>query len=164
MYCAGAHQAELHAAGCASSEIAGFCSVAPAPPPAPPSPPVDCSAKGSCFNISGAKNTAKGLPSGIDLNGLYAKTAHACNGKDVWQKGGGGGPVLFLDGYSYWRVGPSERATDCSGSTSDVYLYSVSECPSNPDGAGCAGEWYELDSNDRGHRNPALRVVASGGR
>jgi hypothetical protein len=164
MYCAGAHQAELHAAGCAPSAIAGFCSAAPAPP-APP-PPVECSAKGSCFNISGAHNYHPTVPSGTDLNGQYAKTAQPCNGKDVWQKGGGGGPVLFYDGDGgdVWFVGPSERATDCSVAYGNYLWSGEGSCPSSPDGAGCAGKWAENDSSGGGQDNPALRVVASGGR
>ena len=161
MYCAGTYQYRLHVAGCAASDIAGFCA-APAPP-APP--PVDCSTKGSCFNISGAHNYHPPVPSGTDLNGEYTKTAHTCNGKPVYHHGGSGGPVLFQDASWYWFVGPSERAFDCNCLGSDVYLWSGDDgaCDASPDGAGCAAKWQEWDSSGSGHPNPALRVVASGG-
>ena len=42
---------------------------------------VDCSVSGNCFTISGAENTATSLSAATDINGVYTKTAHACNGK-----------------------------------------------------------------------------------
>jgi hypothetical protein len=48
----------------------------------------------NAFIIHGAKNIAKSLPSGTDLNGLYA-----CHGKPAYQKGGGGRPRALPAGY-----------------------------------------------------------------
>ena len=92
----------------------------------PPLHTVDCSVKGNCFTLSGAKNIRGsgragqelartygggwGVPIGTDLNGEYVATAYTCHGKPVWQKGGSGGPVLYLGSYGYylaWIVGHS---------------------------------------------------------
>ena len=137
-----------------------FSAAASSAPPPPGASAVDC------FNISGAKNSSPYLPNGTDLNGQYTKTAHTCTSKEVFQKGGSGGPVIYRDGDLYWAVGPSGHATDCEGPGrfSHVYLIpkasmSKPPCPSSPDGAGCAGKWLERDST--GYQpNPVLRIVA----
>eukprot|EP01047_Picozoa_sp_COSAG01_P059180 COSAG01_NODE_7072_length_3367_cov_2.824051_1_plen_209_part_00 len=159
IHCAGAHQSELHAAGCAASDVASFCAAPVLPPP------VKCSVKGNCFNISGAHNFHPPVPAGTDLNGQYYKTNHTCYGKYVWQKGGGGGAALYQDEGSQheWLVGTSNATTDCSSWS--VYLTSgYGSCPSSPDGVGCVGKWHEMDSGGTFRPNHALRCVASTGR
>ena len=44
---------------------------------------VDCSIKGNCFNVSGARNSDPTLPAGANLNGKYAITNHTCWGLGV---------------------------------------------------------------------------------
>ena len=106
------------------------------------------------FTISGA----------ITYNGVYSQTAHVCNGKPVYQKGGEDGYVLFQpSGLSYWEVSLSERRLDCMAAG---YLMSYhGDCPASPDGASCAGKWYENTGDcDRGSvwcPNPKITVVAS---
>ena len=118
------------------------------------------------------------MHSGTDLNGLYAKTNYTCNRMGVWQQGGSGppcveppcgGPVLLMcpanDRYcnSQWVVGPSQYAATCIGG--GAYLKSASgSCPASPDGKGCAGKWVENDGRGLPQANPALQVVAFGGR
>ena len=94
--------------------------------PAQPLHTVDCSVKGNCFTLSGARNIRGsgragqelarthgggwGVPIGTDLNGEYVATAYTCHGKTVWQKGGSGGPVLYLGRSAHtlaWVVGHS---------------------------------------------------------
>lgn len=159
--CVGAHQGELHAAGCAPSDIAGFCGGHN--PPSPPPPVANCSSlTGNCFTISGARNSDPTLPSGADLNGEYALSNHTCpwgKGKgQVWQKGGSGGPVLYYDGTGKWDVGPSAVLDDYCGS--NHYLDSgLGSCLASPDGVGCVGMWEEYDRTMGWRKNSAFRVV-----
>ena len=55
---------------------------------------VNCSLLGDCYNISGAENSDPHLPTGVDLNGLYAKTSQLCFGQPSWQQAAGG-PVVY---------------------------------------------------------------------
>ena len=119
-----------------------------------------CDAEFLGFTISG---TATDSPH--QLSGVYAQTAHVCDGKPVYQKGGRGGLVLFRrSGNPAWLVGPSARATDCRF-IEPIYLRSGApeHCAASPAGADCAGTWKECTSGRNTHTctlNGAIKVVA----
>ena len=110
-------------------------------------------AMAAAFAITGAISSS--------YNGLYAKTAHVCNDKPVYQKGGSDGGVLFRpSGRSYWMVDDSGGATSCENGG---YLQSGGNggvCPDSPDGAGCAGKWQEAGSSGWVN-NPSVAFVPS---
>jgi hypothetical protein len=116
----------------------------------------------AAFVLSGAKNSDPRLPNGTDLNGAYAKTAHVCDGKPVYQKGDG--PVLYwYSEFSDWGVGSSNRAMSCGASDYVTTYGNGHDCPASPDGAGCAGKWHEGDGSDTWLLSPSLAVAAAGG-
>eukprot|EP01047_Picozoa_sp_COSAG01_P045365 COSAG01_NODE_4173_length_5269_cov_7.276015_3_plen_654_part_00 len=134
----------------------------------------ECTKEGDCFKLSGATNPPNPtLPGGYDLNGLYTKTSHNCNGKPVWQKTGADGYVLLHQATGSWLVAPSDRATTC-GNSGYLSSHRVSvtggefvgpgDCPESPD-KGCAGEWSEWTPRVGFVDNPSIAVVAvhSGG-
>jgi hypothetical protein len=105
------------------------------------------------FVLSGAHEAA--------FNGAYAKTAHVCHGKPVYQKGADGYVLLRPNGSSiHWddTVWMVSYGTNCEDKGN---ICSSGGCSASPDGAGCAGEWQELDNNSTWHPNPSLAVVAS---
>ena len=111
-------------------------------------------AMAAAFAITGAISSS--------YNGLYAKTAHVCSDKPVYQKGGSDGDVLFQPtGHSDWMVGPSDRATSCEDSGYLESFGNGADCPNSPDGAGCEGKWQEWDGSDWNH-NPSLAVASQG--
>ena len=149
----------------------------------PPCLGVDCGAHGSCNTADGTCTCAAGyhgekcsvrdsfVISGAtcsSCNGRYTETAYVCNGKPVYQTGGSGGPVLFRpSGQLFWEVGTSDKATSCEYSGGNLRSSGSGGacpgcCPDSPDGAGCAGQWWELYGS--WHNNPSVAVVASQGR
>eukprot|EP01045_Picozoa_sp_COSAG04_P021957 COSAG04_NODE_2414_length_4173_cov_3.250859_2_plen_468_part_00 len=85
-----------------------------------------------------------------DLNGRYEALAAECNGKPVYQKGGSGGTVLFQPtGRSNWMVGSSAALPSSGSSESCAYVGWINSalgggvCAASPDGAGCAGRFWE---------------------
>ena len=98
---------------------------------------------------------------------MYAETVHVCNSKPVYQKGGSDGWVLYQpSGYSDWRVGSSDRATDCENTDVLQSDGNGGVCPDSPDGAGCAGKWWEESvqvspTRYLGGSNPSIAVDAA---
>eukprot|EP01045_Picozoa_sp_COSAG04_P002829 COSAG04_NODE_108_length_25934_cov_13.184014_10_plen_265_part_00 len=97
-------------------------------------------------------------------NGVYVQTGDRCNGKPVWrQPNGNHHYVLFQPhGKNYWMAGHNSRRWDChhTGHLSS----SAGNCPDDPTGAGCAGEWKYFDGRGR-HvwlHSEAIRVTAGG--
>ena len=101
----------------------------------------------AAFAVSGATDP--------QYSGTYTKTAHVCHGKPVYQKGGGAGPVLYMDPYTEWDISSSDHATSCAMDDHIIWVYGGYGCAESPDGGGCAGHWY-----DHYHTNTQLKVVA----
>merc|ERR1711865_966339 len=115
-----------------------------------------CDSQKAAFTISGTYTW---------INGVYSQTAHVCNGKPVYQKGGEDGFVLYQpDSGSSWNVGSYGSATKCDD---HAYIIALDGRDASPDGAGCAGKWLESGhhSGETCHydgswcRVPAIKVA-----
>jgi hypothetical protein len=127
---------------------------------------VNCSLLGDCYNISGAENSDPHLPTGVDLNGLYAKTSQLCFGQPSWQQAAGGPVVYWFGPSGQWDIGPGGiLAKDphvgkqyCAAAN---FIYSgTGVCPASPDGAGCAGKWMENHGSPDWQLNSRLKIAA----
>ena len=105
------------------------------------------------FALSGANYTS--------YNGVYTETDRVCNGKPVFQQGGGDGFTLFWPtGQANWLASTGD-ATTCEPGGNGIYISSTSDCPVSPDGTGCAGRWLEKDFNSTWCPNPSIAIVAT---
>ena len=133
----------------------------PSPPPPPTPPPSDS------YKLTGANSDAKGLPIGIDLNGIYTKTSTICGNKPLYEHvtnkymlSAYNDNKYKPNDYNNWLLSNNSLTLPCLGGPESYIKNTDNNCFNLDSKFPCAGNWQEKDKNGDFKVNSNIKFTA----